>query len=156
MNNVIIEDYAYSHIHQLKTNNIDPRDNEKIILASGGLTDTTNHQYYQIENDIEMIHLIIKDIDELVSRQGENISDIENNIHKTHNLVSISEEVIDDTHKYTKSRYSINTVLYTVYGSVITGVVSITLGLKPALITGVISGGCILGYKTLSFIRSFT
>lgn len=109
-------------------------------------------EYLQIENDMKLVHNIMNEINTIIRNQQEPINDIQNSIENIKQITENSEQTLIQSKRLQEDESIYKTVLYTAGTSTITGIIGVTVGLKPVLITGVLSGGLFIGYKFIKYM----
>lgn len=101
-------------------------------------------EYKKIQVDMEYLSCMMKDVNQYIKNQQEDIYNLEDHIINTEHRVLQSETILEE---------DINSVYYTVGGTAaLTGIIGLTIGIKPALITGVITSSILVGRMVLSYI----
>jgi t-SNARE complex subunit (syntaxin) len=109
-------------------------------------------EYEQIEKDMKLVQDIMNEINNIIHKQQQPIDDIQNSFENVKQTIQQSESTLIKAKKLQEDESIFKTVLYTAGTSTITGIIGITVGLKPALITGVVTGGLFIGYKFVKFM----
>jgi t-SNARE complex subunit (syntaxin) len=109
-------------------------------------------EYLKIENDMKLVTEIMNEINNIISQQQEPINNLENSLSNVKAISENSEVVLTQAKKLQEDESIYKTIVYTAGTSTVTGIIGITVGLKPALITGVVTGGLFIGYKLVKYM----
>lgn len=124
----------------------------KNTSSSRECEENNTEEYKKIQEDMELVNELMNEINSLIQNQGENVSHIEENISQTSGNIQEAQVQIETAAVHNSDSHMINTYLYSAGTSAITGIVGVTFGFKPAIITAVVTGACYIAYKGVKWI----